>query len=77
MKLNRMLIAGVIALVCVFNPLFAKGTKDAESAKSANTVTETEKPEILRMSVLNGPSGIGMVPLFEHAPRLGRRSFKL
>ena len=70
MKLNRMIIAGVIALVCVFNPLFAKGTKDAESAKSANPVIETEKPDILCMSVLNGPSGIGMVPLFENAPDL-------
>ena len=79
MKLNRMLIAGVIALVCVFNPLFAKGTMDAESAKSANPVIETEKPDILRMSVLNGPSGIGMVPLFENATDLdgGPSSFEV
>ena len=53
-------IALGVCCVCAALPLCAGGKKDVE-----------QKPQIVRVSALNGPSAVPMARLFEQHPELG------
>ncbi len=58
-----------ITAVCL---IYAGGTKDATSRDGmSGAAAQEQRPETVRISALNGPSGIGMAYMFENAPDLG------
>ncbi|MDX9897928.1 MAG: MqnA/MqnD/SBP family protein [Spirochaetia bacterium] len=58
----------ILASMILAIPLFALGNKDAPM------VSETLAPITIRVGALKGPTGIGMIRLFETAPQLPQAS---
>ncbi|HPX27248.1 MAG TPA: hypothetical protein PLG87_10625, partial [Treponemataceae bacterium] len=52
-------------LLVFFSLSLTAGARRDQSASPQNTLVETAKPQVIKAAALNGPSGVGMVYLFE------------